>query len=309
MAGKGEKFADKYGVKAAQIYKGDISDLKIPGPDHSLYDKNSPTTYSEIRVKYIDESGRMGDPIDVWTDPDTKTLWVLDGRTRHVDVSEVNRRRKAEGREPIEIFIIPFHGSEKDAVAEMTVRNHHRRVPTPTAVAEELVRLRRYGWDWVKCAEMLQVETEDPEQWARKLIPIAYCIPKVQELIDKGELAKGLARKFGGGKLDGSEKLSQKAQAELLAEMLEAKEKAAKSPKTKYLGPKSQERLAKALGNGEVEKLKAKDAEVAEVIAATLARLAGDAKALKAWPAVAAVVEAALAPEKRGPKSKKENAS
>jgi len=303
---KGLKFVDKYGVDSATIYKAtaDTKSVRIPPPGHALYDPTAPTTFDELRVQKIDADGKMTDPIELWTDPDAGILWVLDGRGRWLDVEEVNRRRKAEGRELVQPYLVPFNGDEKRAVARLREKNYHRRAPTPSGMALDLVALRNKGYSWEDCAKILHQDLKDPEQWGRKLLPIAYCIPEVREAIDAGDIPQGSAAKFGGTALDGSKALGKGEQLQMLRDLRHSrtKEEKAKAKGAAPIGFKHRARVIEALQNG--HGLKGAEAKVAEIVAATLARFGGDAKALKAWPEVAAIVEEALKPLPVGRKAK-----
>lgn len=304
--GRGEKFVDKYGVETYQVYKGFDEALKIPGPNHPLYDPTAPTTFDPIRVAAIDRDGRMTTPVEIFSDPDAGILWVLDGRGRTLDVKEVNRRRAKDGRELVKLLIVPFVGDEKAAVARVREKNYHRRSPTPSGMALDLLALRNKGYEWSACANILHHTTPDPEQWGRKLLPLAFCVEEVRTAIDTEEIPRGKAAKFGGTAPDGSKALSKKEQIELLSGMRAAADNAETAKgAASTISTKQRERVHAALTNGAAEKLKGQDKLVAEVVAATLARLGGDAKALKDWPAVDAAVSEALKPLPKGPKATK----
>lgn len=305
---KGEKFTAKYGVSSATIYQDSSSTdaLKIPPRGHPLYDSTSPTEFDEERVQVIDRDGTMTDPLEVWTDPDSGTLWVLDGRSRLLDVREVNRRRKERGAEKmVAAYIVPFNvpgADEKRAIARVRERNYHRRVPKPSDMAVDLVALRNTGYSWEDCAKILHVDTKDAEQFCRKLLPLAYCIPDAQAAIDSGELPRSRAAKFGGTAPDGSKALGKREQATLLAELLATKPV---TKKPKALAPKVRERIIAALTNGASADLKVADSIVAKAVAAALLFHGGDLKALKAYPNVEAIVEEHMKPLPKGPKPTK----
>lgn len=250
----GVKFTEKYGVEATQIYKGNTKAIKIPPRGHALYDETAPTTYDELRVQEIDQSGAMTTPIELWTDPDAGIAWIIDGRGRQLDVDEVNRRRAKDGRDPVQPYYVPFNGDEKAAVARVRIKNYHRRTPTPSGMAVDLHRLRQAGYSWEDCAKILHFESADPEQWGRKLIPLAHCIPEVREAIDKGLLPKTEARAFGGGKPDGSERLGNREQADLLKEKLAAKNGSSGARKVFIPSPGVCKRAVEALTNTAVER-------------------------------------------------------
>ena len=141
------------------------------------------------------------------------------------------------------------------------------------------------------------------EQWGRKLLPLAFCVEEVRAAIDSGEIPKGKAAKFGGTAPDGSKALGKKEQLALLAELRASANEPGKGNKAAITG-KQRERIRAVLTNGAAAKMKGADAVVAEVVAATIARLGGDAKALREWPAVDAAVTEALKPLPKGPKPK-----
>lgn len=301
---KGAKFTERYGVETATIYKGDTDALRIPPPGHPLHDPTSPSTFDPFRVAEIDRDGKMTDPIEVWTDPDTGILWSIDGRGRIHDVREVNRRRAKEGRELVKPYIVPFNGDEKHAIARVRVKNYHRRIPTKSGTALDLLVLRRAGWSWGDCAAKLHHQTDNPEHWGRSLLPLAHCIQEVREAIDSGELPAGAAARFGGTDPDGEKALSRSEQLALLRQLREEREKRAESKPAPGVGRAAQARALHALQNGATSKLDKEGKLAAKLVAATLARLAGDADALSEWPEVREILEAALKPLPKGPRPK-----
>lgn len=295
----GQKFVHKYsGLSTANIYKGDPACLRIPGPDHPLYDPSAPTTFDEWRVRAIDRDGKMTTPIEVFTDPDSGILWVLDGRGRLLDVREVNRRRAAEGCELVEPYIVPFPGDEKAAIARLYEKNYHRRGPSPSGMAVGIRDMRKKGHSWEACAAALHQETDNAEQWCKSLLPLAYCAPEVQTAVDAGTIPRSAARRFGGAKADGSEALGPRAQIELLGLLTSQKNEEKRGDSPRAITPKARARVRAALGNGETDKLRAADKAAARLAAAVLARVDGDAGALTAWPEVEAIFEGALASKK-----------
>ena len=292
-SGRGLKFIEKYDVETAQVYKGDSSSLRIPPPNHPLYDRTAPTTFDPIRVEEIDASGEMTDAIEVWTDPDKNILWVIDGRGRLLDTREVNRRRAADGRELVKPHIKPLNLTEKEAVARVRVKNYHRRTQSASDMAIDVAALRKAGWSWAECVTKLHRESADPEQWCRKILPLAYCVDEVRAAFDSGELPKSMARKFGGGAPDGSAALGRQEQLALLAEKRAERGAAGDSVK-RAVTPAARVRVRAALTNGATKNLCHDDAFAAEVAAATLAFVDGDDKALKSWPEVMKIVREAV---------------
>jgi hypothetical protein len=292
----GEKFGPKYGVKPTQIYEGDPGPdkLRIPPPGHFLYDPSSPMTHDELRVRQIDKDGHMNDALEVWTDPDSGVLWTIDGRGRLLDVREVNRRRKKDGRAPVKPRLAPLKMTEAEAIARISIKNTHRRQIPPSAYAFGIDSQRKAGWAWDKIAEHHHIESKAPEQWCRLRLPLAFCEPEVREAFDAGLLQLPRASKFGGREVDGSGALGRKEQLALLDESL-AERAAPAEPLLKPLTPKTRARIFTALTNGASEHLRSMDREVANAVAAALALIEGDADALSDWPEVAAVVQTVMA--------------
>lgn len=298
----GEKFTDRYKVTSRTLYKGNTKALRIPGPNHPLYDPTAPTTFDPLRVEEIDKDGEMSTPIEVLSDPDEGILWIVDGRGRHLDVIEVNRRRQEEGRKLVEPIIVPFNGDEKAAIGRVRVKNYHRRDVTPSGMGIDIHALRKAGYSWDECARKLHVESADAKQWCKRLLPLAFCIADVRAAVDAGKIAQGVARKFGGTDEKGEKALGPKAQAELLAEMLAAKVPKVKKSKeeddvdtSRVASAKTRERVACALVNGEAKKLDASEKLAARVIACAIRRLNGEKKALDVWPGIARIVDEVLA--------------
>lgn len=295
-AKKGAKFTEKYGVEAATIYKSDpdAPNLRIPPPGHVLHDPSAPTAFSENMVREMDESTKnltVTSAVEVWTDPDTGTLWVVDGRDRLLTAREVNKRRRAEKRELIAVQLVPFPGTEKEAVARIAVKNNLRRGPTVSSQGIYVRMLRDQGWPWESIAQKLNVSVDHPEKWCRLRLPLAFCEKEVRDVYDAGEFQLATAAQFGGTAPDGSKALGKKAQLELLQEKRSTREEAKSTPKVKKVTPGVRKRVAAALLNGETENLCRKDADAAKAIAAALIYAdTGDLKALGEWPDVMKIV-------------------
>ena len=292
----GEKFASKYKVEATQIYKGDPGPdvLLIPPPGHFLYDAAAPTVFDEIKVKQIDADGHMTDAIEVWTDPDVNKMFVVDGRDRLLAVREVNRRRAKESKELVKPHLKPLGKlSQKEVIARITIKNFHRRPPTPSAYAMHIASQRRAGWDWATIAHNLHVATDDAEQWCKKRLPLAFCEPEVCEAFDAGEFPLSVAPAFGGRNVEGADALGRQQQLDLLAKRRNDKLAGKDKLKERQASPKVRARIQHALSNGETQNLTHVDQMRAEGAAAVLAYVNGDASALKGWPDIEAIVRAA----------------
>ena len=296
----GEKFTVKYGVEATQIYKGDSDALRIPGPDHPLYDPTSPTTHDPLRVAEIEASGEMTDALEVWTDPDSGTLWVIDGRSRLLDVREVNRVRKAEGRELVKPYIKPLSIDEKTAVARVRLKNYHRRVPTAADNAQDIRALRKAGWSWEDVVTKMHRQSDNPEAWCRSVLPLAFCEPEVLAAMTAGSVPRSAGRKFGGSTEDGSGALGRKEQLALLKKM--TAEKGEKVEVVKALSPRRRRLVREALVSVQESSLTHVEQIAAKAIAAAFAFVDGDDDALAEWSDVAAIVDGALQPPVKGTK-------
>ncbi len=295
----GEKFDVKYGVKAAQIYRHDPGPdmLIIPPPGHFLHDESSPVVVDEQKVAQIDSDGKCSAVIEVWTDKNKGVMYVLDGRETLRTVREVNRRRAAEGREPVDIQLAPQPLREKEAVAHVAVRNFHRRnVPTHGTYALNIRMQRKAGWSWDKICDFLLIKSDDPEQWCKKRLPLVHVEPEVRQAFDAGEFPLALAPQFGGRSEDGSDAPGRDEQLCILEQ--KRAEKLAPANKPRGVPAAARKRIAKAMLNGETAGLCHRDAEAAKVMAATIAYVDGDASALDEWPDVRAIAEKAAAGKK-----------
>jgi hypothetical protein len=235
--------------------------------------------------------------VEVWTDPDANVMYVVDGRGRVLNVREVNRRRAESGREPVKMLLVPFNGDEKEAVARIHVKNNYRRAILPSATAIGIRDLRAVGWSWEDCAKKLHVTVKHAEPWARRLLPLAFCVAEVRAAFDEGELPLGMAAKFGGKAIDGSEALGKKEQLELLEEKRASKQNG--EPKARALSSKQRERVQHALSNGASQTLTFNDQMIALGVVAALSFAAGDGDALNDWPAVAKIARDAMTKSKK----------
>lgn len=286
----GEKFIDKYNVETVQFYKTLPDKLTIPPPGHALYDLDGNTECSPRRVAEIDADGDFAGAILVWSNPDDKKLYVVDGRGCLLDVEAVNRIRAARGDEPVKIKFARLDTSLERAIEHVTLRNFHRKLPTLGHYGREVVKFHRMGKTFSRIADLLNLSPEESsERQLRWLAALTYCIPNVVSAIESGRLSIRTARQFGGKEMDGSERLGEDEQFQLLAEKLD------EGPKEKSaLTAADKKRVVAALrDNAEAIKSKA-DREAARIASAVLARVGGDAKALSEWPELAMLVNSAL---------------
>lgn len=301
---KSTSFVQKYGVDEARIYKGNVDALEIPPPGHPLHDPTSPTKFDELRVAEIDKDGKMTTPIEFWASPDEGKLWIVDGRGRKLDIDEVNRRRAKDGREEVKPLLVPFSGTEQEAVARIRTKNYHRRSPTPSGIAQDILALRNAGYPWAEVAAKLHYTEGEPEGWCKRMLPLAFCVREVQAAFDAGVMPLVRSVKFGGRAVDGSEALGKKAQLELLAEMT-AKKASGGDKKVKPISNKVRARVQIALE--ETTSFKNTDDKLAAAaIAAALRFVAGDMSALNGWTEVSGIVVSALMPIAKEPKPPKE---
>lgn len=293
---KGEKFSEKYKVDSTQIYKcrPEQDNLRIPPLGHPLHDPSAPTVFSENMVREMDQSTKnntVTSAVEVWTDPDTGVLWVIDGRDRLITAREVNRRRHSEKREPIMVQIVPFPGDEKEAVARIAVKNNLRRAPTPSSQAIYIKMLRDKGWPWEEVVQKLNVTSDNPEVWCRQRLPLAYCEKEVRDAFDTREFPLTMASQFGGRAPDGSGALGKKQQLELLQRRRD--ERAQPKSKAKAVTPAIRRRVVSAIESVDARGLTHRDQEAVKVLAAALRYVDGDTKALADWPDIQKLVCAA----------------
>lgn len=294
----GEKFVDKYSTDAFQIktyqaYEAPPEALVIPPKTHPLYDLDGNITFDERMVQEIDNDGHLTHAVTVWSDPDRRQLIIVDGRGCVLCVHEVNRRRAERGDAPIQVRFFRLDCDLDRAIEHVTIRNFHRKRPSLGHYGREVAKLFRLGKSWSKIAELLHLDptsAEGGEIRLKRLLHLSYCVPEVVEAIEDGRISLRSVRDFTGDNLDGSERLSEEEQLQVLAD------KIARAPKERNgLSAADKKRVAAALTSAEVESIKSvADREAARVAAAVLARMSGDAKALSAWPELAMLINAAL---------------
>ena len=305
------KFTAKYGVSTANIYKGNPDSMRIAPPGHKYHDATSSSEHDELLIAAIERYGLMNTPIEVLTDPDNGILWIVDGRRRWLATQEVNRRRAEQGREPVEPYITPFsrkngsRPSEAEVVARIREKNYHRRVPTVSGMAVDLIAMRDAGCTWQQCIDALHVQSVDPEQWGRKLLPLGRCEPEVRAAVDARQIPRTAARLFGGSAADGSDALGRQGQLDLLAQMIAAKTTEKGSSEARPMTTAARERVVERLSNGAVEKLPEFEQSIARAIVAyECFTTGGIAEALDYLPEIKRlVVESRDARAKRGASS------
>lgn len=296
---RGEKFVDKYStdtakIKTFQAYEAPPEALSIPKKGHALYDLDGNTTFDEQMVQEIDKDGNLAHSVTVWSDPDLRKLFVVDGRGCVLCVAEVNRRRVARGDEPIQVRFMRLDCDLDRAVEHVTIRNFHRKRPTLGHYGREVAKLFRLGKPWGRIAEILHLDpktAEGGEIRLRRLLALSYCIPEVVEAVEDGRISLRSVRDFAGSELDGSERLSEDEQLQVLADKI-AKE----PPKKTWLSNTERKNVSRALADKTESIQSQADREAARVAAAVLSRINGKDDALAEWPELAQLVNTALAP-------------
>ena len=295
---RGKKFVDRYGVQTSQGYQCDPDHpaLVIPPPGHALYDADENTVFDERTVAEIDRDGVFVGDVVVWTDVDRSLLYVVDGRGNLLNLREVNRRRRERGdTKMVTIHIKPLDVTLDRAVEHVRLRNFHRKRITLGHVAREVVALSHLGKSPSRIAEVLRLGPgESTEEWQRSVAPLAHAVPEVVAAAEEGMVKRKDFRRFGGKKIDGSERLPRDEQLALLAELTAARATLVKTgPSPVSLA--ARRRIVAALKNGAVEKIRDPgDRVAAEVARRVLEWEAGDKKALAEWPELAAVFKEAV---------------
>lgn len=297
----GDKYGDKYNVKLASNFNADPDEIIIAELGHFLHDPDGNVTFNETRVKFIDEAGQCITTIPVWSDPDKRVLYAIDGRGNVLDCREVNRRRRDRHDKPITICTMRFDGTQQQAEDLVAQKNFLRKVPTLLHTAREIVRFHRLGRSWERVAENVGLVGED-EKALRARAPIAYCEPEVIVAFEAKEISPKKAKRFGGGKIDGSARLGRAEQLDLLSVLrgpkAPTKDRAAsagsKKP-TRAVERAAWSEVASRLANGGAKNLTGADLTLARGIAAAFRFRDGEIGALDAWPKVKLIIETALA--------------
>jgi ParB family chromosome partitioning protein len=158
---------------------------------HPLYDERVHLPVDEDLVISIMEHGVL-EPIKIRKNGDL--FEVASGRQRTKAAVEANKRLKEVGREPISAPTLPFRGDDLKAAKINVASNVHRTAETPFGLAQKAQRLLDLGAPEKEVAPQLALTVPA----LRQLLKLFDCSPKVQKLVNDGQLAVATAAKLSG---------------------------------------------------------------------------------------------------------------
>lgn len=295
---RGPSTEERYGVERYQSYTSapENPKLQVPPKGNDLYAIKGHTTFDPLMVEEIDRDGPLARvTLMVWSDPDSGTLWIIEGRGNYFNALEVNRRRRERGDKTIVVFISNLPVSRERAVEYVRLMNHHREQVRLGLIASDAFVLWKRGTSFERIAEILHITDSERanEKWIRKAISLQHAIPEVVAAVEKGYVSLTKARRFGGKDLEGKERLSAAEQKKLLAEMLDKK---GHRTVTSVPTP-ARRRFASVLSEDTIDSFEDPKARTAaRVLERALVFLdTGDMSALDAWPELQALATKVLA--------------
>jgi ParB family chromosome partitioning protein len=190
----------------------DAHKLKIiADKKHPLYDERVDLPLDESVVLSIMMTG-VRQPIQVWKDPETGDVIVLDGKQRVKNTLEANKRLKKAGELAKQIPGIALKGNSQHALGTMALLNEGRQDTTPMGKARLGERLMNAGYDETQVGTLLHLKAGTSKNY----LALLTCSAVVKSAVDSGNLAPSLAYKLA--------KLEPADQKKQLAVMLKAAE-------------------------------------------------------------------------------------
>lgn len=190
----------------------DANKLKIiTDKKHPLYDERVDLPVNESVVLSIMMTG-VRQPIQVWKDPESGDVIVLDGKQRVKNTLEANKRLKKAGELPKQIPAIALKGNSQHALGTMALLNEGRQDTTPLGKARLGERLMNAGYDETQVGTLLHLKAGTLKNY----LSLLTCSSVVKNAVESGNLAPSLAYRLA--KLEPAEQKTQ------LAKMLKAAE-------------------------------------------------------------------------------------
>jgi len=116
---------------------------------------------------------------------DGNKLEVIDGRQRTKAAVEANKRRSADGLEPIQARVVLEKGASDSDIAALMIVANTARPDTPLELADKTRRLYQLlGSDEAQTAEALHVSTAT----VRNRLRVFDCHPSVQKAVESHEI-------------------------------------------------------------------------------------------------------------------------
>lgn len=201
---------DVYGAQGrlSALYFDPSTLYMVDDPNHPLYDERIFLPLDEAMVLNIMDQGVI-EPIEIWKDPETGKVCVVNGRQRVRHTIEANKRLAAKGQPELRVPAIPRKGSAIRMAQAMVSANEIRRPDTPAAKAVKMAALMERGHDTKDLAMLFGCS----EQTVRDTLKLLDLTREVREALESNKITAQHAKFLG--------KLEPVAQKELVAKLLD----------------------------------------------------------------------------------------
>lgn len=291
------------------VGRGDTLNFKpetlkvITDPKHPLYDPRVERDPDEGMILSIMAEGILV-PLIVSRDGDS--VYITDGRQRWKAAIEANKRLKKEGGAPVLLPCVWKRGDEKKLYEISVATNAIRSGDSPLESARKMQHLAKLNGNDLDAVARAFGCTKAT---VKNHLALLECAPIVQKAVEANKIPATVATKLS--------KMPREEQVSTLEKMVTAgatrgaaaqkaaRGKADEESLVRGLTATERKKMRAALSEEVFETLRGLDAIVAKAVAATLALVDGNTRALKAWPVVASIVSDAIAPKKSISKPKK----
>lgn len=160
-------------------------------PAHPLYDERIYLPLSEAMVLNIMDQGVI-EPIVIWKDKETGTVYVVDGRQRVKHAREANRRLDEQGKPPLMIPAVVRIGSVHRAKEAAISANEIHIPDTPLGRAKKMASMLELSYDESDLALFFGCSA----QAVRATLALLDCTQAVQAAVEAGHVNVTQARQL-----------------------------------------------------------------------------------------------------------------
>ncbi|MEI7252381.1 hypothetical protein [Pectobacterium versatile] len=160
-------------------------------PAHPLYDERIYLPLSESMVLNIMDQGVI-EPIVIWKDKETGTVYVVDGRQRVKHAREANRRLADQGKPCLMVPAVVRIGSVHRAKEAAISANEIHIPDTPLGRAKKMASMLALSYDESDLALYFGCSA----QTVTATLALLDCTQAVQDAVESGQINTGHARQL-----------------------------------------------------------------------------------------------------------------
>lgn len=160
-------------------------------PTHPLYDERIYLPLSESMVLNIMDQGVI-EPIVIWKDKETGTVYVVDGRQRVKHAREANRRLTDQGKPCLMVPAVVRIGSVHRAKEAAISANEIHIPDTPLGRAKKMASMLALSYDESDLALYFGCSA----QTVTATLALLDCTQAVQDAVEAGQINTGHARQL-----------------------------------------------------------------------------------------------------------------